>query len=76
MTTKPLPLSRDPLRVGRITISRSRYSGMWRLQDVRRGLLEGIENDRVALTFAEALDHLREFEAREMAARATLELTA
>lgn len=76
MTTKPPPLSYHPLRVGRITISRSPYTGVWRFQDVRQGRSRGIENDWTALTFAEALDHLRKLEAREMAERVTMEPTA
>ena len=65
MTTKPPPLSYHPLRVGRITISRSPYTGMWRFQDVRQGRHRGFKNDRITLTFAEALAHLRKLEARE-----------
>ena len=66
----------SPLRVGRITISRSPYTGVWRFQDVRQGRSRGIENDWTALTFAEALTHLRKIEAREMAERVTMEPTA
>lgn len=76
MTTKPPPLSHRPLRVGRITISSSPFSGVWRLQDCRRGRYEDAGNDRIALTFAEALDHLRKLEARELEARTGLEPAA
>ena len=76
MTTKPPPLSSRPLRLGRITISRSPHTDAWRLLDVRRGRYENAGNDRYAFTFDEVLDHLRKLEAREMAELVTMEPTA
>ena len=76
MTTKPRPLSYNPLRVGKITISRSPHTEAWRIMDCRRGRYEGAGNDLYALSFAEALDRLRKIEAREMAERVTTEPTA
>ena len=76
MTTKPPPLSELNIRLGKITIRQYRsplLGRWWTLNDWRT---DGDSNDLRADTFQECLDHLREIEAREMAARVTTEPTA
>lgn len=76
MTTKPPPLSDLTARPGKITIRQYRkpFDAWWALNDWRTD--NSWRNDLRADTFQECLDHLRKIEARETAARVTVESAA